>query len=290
MQANNYCKWRTDRVNEYILIREGILLWNNDQQNEPFTTGAYLTGQFSSSDNPRGQLLDLDPSNGSGWSNKRKDLATRIVKIQDGILLPKYRLPTAAEWEYASAAPTTKIGTKLGYKKKRIHKNKDVASNINPPLNGQITEITSIDAYWPNDYGLYNMNGNVSEWVMDAYMTGNEVSDFSPFSGKTNILTEVINSKRFIAQKSNETIYDIPKIIEYTRKLKEVTIRNKSGVITDSLNLWFFDRLEEKLSVILIQWKIDKKLDASRSIHELIEQEIPQYRIDILKIGGFEDF
>jgi hypothetical protein len=72
LQATNYCSWRSDRVNEYILIREGILLWNNDQQNEPFNTDSYLAGKFINSDNPKGQLVDLDPSNGNGSNGKKK--------------------------------------------------------------------------------------------------------------------------------------------------------------------------------------------------------------------------
>ena len=40
-QANDFCAWRTDRVNEFILMREGILIMNPNQQNEPFTTDAY---------------------------------------------------------------------------------------------------------------------------------------------------------------------------------------------------------------------------------------------------------
>ena len=43
MQANEFCRWRTDRVNEFILIREGILLMNPNQQNEPFTCLLYTS-------------------------------------------------------------------------------------------------------------------------------------------------------------------------------------------------------------------------------------------------------
>ena len=43
--------------------------------------------------------------------------------------------------------------------------NMGVAGNLND--NADIT--TTVRAYWPNDYGLYNMAGNVSEWVMDVY-------------------------------------------------------------------------------------------------------------------------
>ena len=33
-----------------------------------------------------------------------------------------------------------------------------------------VTDITGpVRSYWPNDYGLYNMAGNVSEWVLDVY-------------------------------------------------------------------------------------------------------------------------
>ena len=42
-----------------------------------------------------------------------------------------------------------------------------------------------VGSYWPNDYGLYNMAGNVSEWVLDVYrpMSTQDMSDYSPFRG-----------------------------------------------------------------------------------------------------------
>ena len=43
--------------------------------------------------------------------------------------------------------------------------NMGVAGNLND--NADITG--PVKSYWPNDYGLYNMAGNVSEWVMDVY-------------------------------------------------------------------------------------------------------------------------
>ncbi|MCI5057138.1 MAG: SUMF1/EgtB/PvdO family nonheme iron enzyme, partial [Flavobacteriales bacterium] len=49
LQAVDFCAWRTDRVNEFILIREGILEHYVNQVNEDnFNTDAYLFGQYES--------------------------------------------------------------------------------------------------------------------------------------------------------------------------------------------------------------------------------------------------
>jgi formylglycine-generating enzyme required for sulfatase activity len=59
--------------------------------------------------------------------------------------------------------------------------NMGVAGNLN-----DAADITApVYAYWPNDYGLYNMSGNVSEWVMDVYRTlsPEDLSDFRPYRG-----------------------------------------------------------------------------------------------------------
>jgi formylglycine-generating enzyme required for sulfatase activity len=48
---------------------------------------------------------------------------------------------------------------------------------------GSIT--VPVRSYWPNDYGLYCMAGNVNEWVQDVYrpLSSQDVSDFRPFRG-----------------------------------------------------------------------------------------------------------
>jgi formylglycine-generating enzyme required for sulfatase activity len=48
---------------------------------------------------------------------------------------------------------------------------------------GSIT--VPVKSYWPNDYGLYCMAGNVNEWVQDVYraQSSQDVSDFRPFRG-----------------------------------------------------------------------------------------------------------
>ena len=90
LQASDYCVWRTDRVNEWILIREGILKVNPNQVNEDnFNLDTYLKGQYEGL--VKDEMIDLDPNN-----------EFRKVRVEDGILLPRYRLPTESEWEFAA--------------------------------------------------------------------------------------------------------------------------------------------------------------------------------------------
>jgi len=212
-QANRYCEWRTDRVNEYIMIREGILKIDPNQQNEEnFNTDAYLAGQFEGV--VKNDLYDLNP-NGSG---------TRKVRVEDGIMLPKYRLPTEAEWEFAALGL---IGNTLYERviERRIYPwnghllrtdyyknmgeftanfkrgrgdNMGVAGNLN-----DAADITApVYSYWPNDYGLYNMSGNVAEWVLDVYrpLTYEDMDDFRSFRGN-EFMKKQLDEEGLIAEK-----------------------------------------------------------------------------------------
>ncbi|OFX67442.1 MAG: gliding motility lipoprotein GldJ [Bacteroidetes bacterium GWE2_29_8] len=195
-QATDYCIWRTDRVNEYILLREGILNMNTDQINEDnFNTDAYLAGQYEGS--IKDNLKNLNPS-GEG---------TRIVRMEDGILLPRYRLPTEAEWEYAAIGL---VGNTIfeNITERRLYPwNGHVMRNSEFQFMGDFmanfvrgrgdhmgtagrlndnADVTApVTSYWPNDYGLYNMAGNVSEWVMDVYrpLSLEDVEEFRSFRG-----------------------------------------------------------------------------------------------------------
>ena len=91
LQANQFAQWRTDRVNEMILIEKGILNPNAEQKDEDnFNTESYLAGQYQG--DVRKNLKDIRTG------------GERAVRFEDGIMLPSYRLPTEAEWEYAALA------------------------------------------------------------------------------------------------------------------------------------------------------------------------------------------
>ncbi|HVN57320.1 MAG TPA: SUMF1/EgtB/PvdO family nonheme iron enzyme [Bacteroidales bacterium] len=201
VQANDYCIWRTDRVNEQILIDEGELNPDPAQKDEKnFNTEAYLEGQYE------GVVNQLRPSL-SG------DKTERRTNFEDGVLLPRYRLPTEAEWEFAAYALRGNTFEERVYERRiypwdghnvRNSANKyrgemmanfvrargdlmGVAGSLND--NGSIT--VDVKSYWPNDYGLYCMAGNVNEWVLDVYrpMTATDEDEFNPFRG--NVYTDL---------------------------------------------------------------------------------------------------
>jgi formylglycine-generating enzyme required for sulfatase activity len=75
-----------------------------------------------------------------------------------------------------------------------------VAGNLNDGA-----EIPSeAGSYWPNDYGLYNMAGNVSEWVMDVYrpLSYEDVSDFAPFRGNV-FKTRMTDAEGYLVPKDS---------------------------------------------------------------------------------------
>lgn len=110
-----------------------------------------------------------------------------------------YRLPTEAEWEYACRAGTTtpfymesspsdKDANYYGHYPYEIEDNYFSQGNLEVKP-GEYRETTvSVDSFSENSYGLYNMHGNVSEWVWDYYGAYSADSQTDPTGPETGTL------------------------------------------------------------------------------------------------------
>ncbi|WKK66867.1 gliding motility lipoprotein GldJ [Lutimonas zeaxanthinifaciens] len=230
-QASEYCKWRTDRVNEKILIDKGVLhtLFDMDSLKvegaNRFDTETYLT-------NPN-LLFDGDSTiyykGIKDFSKKEKktegSFTGRHVKTSDGILAQRFRLPTEAEWEYAAKAEieNREYNSIRGRKKyswngnstreqSRRYRGDQMAnfkqgkgdySGLAGWSNDGADITMRIKSYKPNAFGLYDMSGNVAEWVADVYrpIIDNDANDFSYFRGN------VFNKKQ-IDKEGNVVVVD----------------------------------------------------------------------------------
>jgi gliding motility-associated lipoprotein GldJ len=220
IQAVEFSKWRTDRVNENILEREGYLkkdskisLGTDVTAESTFSTETYLAAPTQTLGGNEDILLKRELNGG------RKEVADTAKNVyaqrNSGLILPEYRLPTEAEWEYAAVAlvgnrefniykgqkkyPWNGQYTRSGNRKQRgdqlanFKQGKGDYGGIAGWSDDGADITNKVKSYPANDFGLYDMAGNVAEWVADVYrpMVDDEANDFNYFRGNVYMKNKI---------------------------------------------------------------------------------------------------
>ena len=248
VQAVQYAEWRTDRVNEYLLERESYVKkdvrFNNVDPNSTFNTQAYL----SRPETAYGGKVDEDIEGGENpapiINSGKKGMITetndegedvsvpQYADIGKGLLLPSYRLPTETEWEYAALALVgDREYNNYRGKKKYPWQGEYTRSQDRKMEGDQLAnfkfgkgdyggiagwsddgaDITiQVKSYPPNDFGLYDMAGNVAEWVADVYrpIIDDEYSDFNYYRGNVYLKKRIGEDGKASIIPTDQLIYD----------------------------------------------------------------------------------
>lgn len=277
IQAVEFSKWRTDRVNESVLEKEGYLKRDakvlDATAESTFSTEAYLESPTKSYGGNEEIVL-------KGPRNKlasKEDAKGVYAQRTSGLILPEYRLPTEAEWEYAALAlvGNREYNMYKGNKKypwrgqytrssKRQQKGDQLANFKQGKgdyggIAGWSDDNADITApaksYPPNDFGLYDMAGNVAEWVADVYrpQVDDEGNDFNYYRGNVYMKNKIGEDGRAELVTAETIEYDtlsngriqyrnLPGQIAQTQITKEDTYLRQNYNRSDNRNFHDGDR------------------------------------------------
>ncbi len=212
IQAVEFCKWRTDRVNEKILEDNKYLKKDakiGATAESTFSTETYINAPSKTFGGDEELVLK------KGRKGSKADSTNVYANRSSGLINPEYRLPTEAEWEYAAAADVgnREYNMYKGQKKypwsgkyTRNSKRKVMGDQLANFKQGKGdyggiagwsddgADITAkAKSYPPNDFGLYDMAGNVAEWVADVYrpIVDDEYNDFNYYRGNVYMKNKI---------------------------------------------------------------------------------------------------
>ncbi|WP_339895770.1 gliding motility lipoprotein GldJ [uncultured Algibacter sp.] len=252
IQAVEFANWRSDRVNEYNLEQAGYLKRDakviDVNSEQTFSTDTYISAPTLT----YGGNEEIINAEGRGRRNVQVDADGNESGIyatrETGIISPKYRLPTETEWEYAALGlseirsynlyrgrkkyPWDGQYTRSGKRKIRgdqmanFKQGKGDYGGIAGWSDDGADITNAVKSYDPNDYGLYDMAGNVAEWVADVYrpIIDDEFNDFNYYRG--NVYT-----KNALNEDGTVKVVTVDDIVYDTLSNGKVVARNLPGEI-----------------------------------------------------------
>jgi len=170
-----------DRRN--IKVYPDTLVWMRDfsySYNEPMTKRYYAHPAFGNY-----PVVGVNWKQAVAFCHWRTHIQNYILEKQHFAVESDFRLPSDAEWEYAARGGRTNSMFPWGNYYLR-NKKGCLLANFKPGRGNYAEDggfyTVRVDAYWPNDYGLYNMAGNVAEWTNSYFNEGSMafIHDMSP--------------------------------------------------------------------------------------------------------------
>ncbi|MBA3649284.1 MAG: SUMF1/EgtB/PvdO family nonheme iron enzyme [Chitinophagales bacterium] len=162
---------RTTVIKEEVVnVYPDTLAWVHDfaySYNEPMTRNYFWHPAFDNY-----PVVGVTWKQAMAFGKWRSRLWNDYRTNKGDVANDEFRLPTEAEWEYAArggheSAPYPWGGPYMRNKKGCLLANFKPGRGDYSDDGGTYT--VKADAYLPNDYGLYNMTGNVSEWTLSAF-------------------------------------------------------------------------------------------------------------------------
>src|SRR5687768_7558429 len=156
-----------------VRIYPDTLAWIRDfsySYNEPMTKRYFSHPAFNNY-----PVVGVNWNQATAFCEWRTNLLNSYLESKNRAPESDFRLPTEAEWEYAARGGRSQSMFPWGNYYLRNRKG-CLLANFKPgrgnyPEDGGFYTVRA-DAYWPNDFGLYNMAGNVSEWTSSLYYEG----------------------------------------------------------------------------------------------------------------------